>query len=162
MNPSSRAVPAGSGEPPSWTAVAIIWAVVAAVGGSIYLIRAATARNREEQIAAKLDAPVSSLEADALYATYAENSVRADRLFKGQAVEVKGIVNSIGSDLLDAPYIGIGKGLTGGVQCRFPKSRSGKVANVVRGGKVTVRGIVNGLTAIGAVDLTDCLIVPGD
>ena len=143
----------------SWAAIAGIWVTIAILAMFTYLITGATAKKRASNLAAKLKTPVAKLEADTLYVAYQQNPVRADVGFKGQVLEVTGPVNTIGTDLFEAPYIGLGKGLIGTVRCSFNKSRSDDVASVNKGQTITVRGIVAGETPTGQVELKDSQIV---
>ncbi|HEX7773344.1 MAG TPA: hypothetical protein VF435_13035 [Pyrinomonadaceae bacterium] len=63
--------------------------------------------------------------ATALVADYEANEVAADRRYKGQTLEVTGVVDSIGNDILDSMYVTLDSGERFGitnVQCFFDKS----------------------------------------
>ncbi len=156
--PATNKAPDGA----SWGAIAAIWAAVVVVGMLTYMLMGANAKRRAQELSNKLESPIVSIEADVLYAAYQQNSVKADGAFKGQPVEVTGPVTSIGTDLGENAYIGIGKGLVGAVRCSFPKSRTREVAELSKGQLVTVRGIIKGKSLAQQVELTDCRIVPAN
>jgi RNA polymerase subunit RPABC4/transcription elongation factor Spt4 len=83
---------------------------------------------------------------DELYTIYEENEVKADNLYKGKTVRITGIINDIGTDVLDEPYItfaGDEYGFTG-IQIYFNKAERGKIADVSKGRTVTIVGKCDG------------------
>lgn len=85
------------------------------------------------------------LAANELFRAYERNEVAADSKYKGEVVEVSGIVRDIGKDIMGNIYIVIGGGgFLDGVQCTFPKSEANAVAKLSKGHRVTVKGKVQG------------------
>lgn len=88
---------------------------------------------------------------------YDANKILADQKYKGNLVEITGVINNIGKDILDTPYVSFnGKQYSlFGVQCMFSKKLEGKLANLSKGQTITVRGKVSG-ELIGNVVVRDC------
>lgn len=99
--------------------------------------------------------PAWSGTADGLYDAYTANEVAADERFKGKVVLFSGNIRSIGKDISDTPYIVVGGGALGGVQCLFPRSPKSPVASVARGQRVNVKGEVLGMS-LGNVLVNEC------
>ena len=83
-----------------------------------------------------------------LFTVYEKNEIKAEQVYKGKKVEITGIIDSIGTDILDNPYVKLSSGekysMTG-VQCFFEdKDEIEKVANLNTGETVTIIGIVDG------------------
>jgi hypothetical protein len=103
------------------------------------------------------ESPAYRIGADALYAEYQANQVAADQKYKGQVVVVSGTIRDIGKDLMDQPYIQLGKSALLGVKCTFVKSDSSPIANLQKGQSVTVKGRVAG--QIVDVMIKDCSLL---
>ena len=87
-----------------------------------------------------------------LYADYKANELSADNTYKGKLVEVSGMVENIGKDILNSPYISLKTGeIIGSVQCMLDDSA------LAEGTKVTMQGRVSGL--MGNVIIKECLLV---
>jgi hypothetical protein len=95
------------------------------------------------------------LTASELYAEYKANVLRADSRYKGKFVEVTGVIESIGKEILGRPYITlkIDDSGWGSVQCVFPKSEIDSLIQFSPGQSVKVVGKVLGET-LGIVLLT--------
>ena len=90
--------------------------------------------------------PAYTLTAEALYSAYDDNEVAADAKYKGKIVVVSGVIQDIGKDLADDPYVVIGgEGLLDGVQCTFADSKSEQLAGLSKGQNATIKGKVVGL-----------------
>lgn len=75
---------------------------------------------------------------------YQNNEVAADNKFKGKRLIVSGVIEDIGKDILDKPYIVMSKSdALRGVQCSFEDANV--VAGFQKGQKVTIKGTCNGL-----------------
>jgi len=103
--------------------------------------------------------PTIVVTADKLMSDYTANEVAADAKYKNNTVQVSGIVDSIGKDILDTPYISL---KTGGqysftvVQCMFAKSDESALATVSKGQSMTLIGQVTG--KLSNVILNGCRI----
>ncbi|WP_337245217.1 hypothetical protein [Luteimonas sp. gir] len=85
----------------------------AAIGGSgydDYKARAEAAQTRAVEPVQVLEAPVATVDAQALYAAYNANEVSADNEFKGKRLAVTGIVSGINKDFMDKVYVEIETG----------------------------------------------------
>lgn len=90
---------------------------------------------------------VIDVNADDLYKAYEANEVAADERYKDKLVKVHGVVQSIGKDILDNPYVVLGgEGMLDGVQCTFPDNASSKtsLSKMNKGDNVWVKGVVEG------------------
>jgi len=91
---------------------------------------------------------------------YDDNKVAADAKYEDKIVEVSGVVNDIGKDILDDPYVtleGISSSLFG-IQCMFPRKDESQLATLSKGQSITLQGRVSG-ELIGNVILRGCSIV---
>lgn len=82
-----------------------------------------------------------------LYSAYEANQVAADQQYKGQLLEVTGIISSIGRDILGTPYIVLGSGdewEVWGVQVLFSSRYESWLAKLEKGQQVTVTGKCTG------------------
>ena len=107
-------------------------------------------------------APVQSsikVTANQLMSDYTANEVSADAKYKNNLVQVSGIVDSIGKDIIDTPYITLKAGSEYSisvVQCMFAKSDESALATVSKGEQMTLVGQVTG--KLGNVILNGCKI----
>ncbi len=108
-----------------------------------------------------LDASAVRVAIKDLLAEYKDNEVRADGRFKGKLVRVGGIVGDVKKDAFDSIYVTIGTGKVFEVpvlHCFAAKGQEQRAAALSRGGKVMVRGRVEGLF-VGNVVAKRCEIV---
>ena len=94
--------------------------------------------------------------AEALTAAYEANEVDADDRFKGRILEVSGVVDSIGKDLLDDPYVTLEGARFRRAQALFTKGDEPKLARLRKGQELTVKCRCDGL--FGNVVLKACSI----
>lgn len=93
-----------------------------------------------------------------LITEYEANGVAADAKYKGNLVEVTGIVGSIDKDILDTPYIAFeSSNIINSVQCMFEKGDESVLATIKKGQSITLRGEVTG--QLMNVIVRDCVIV---
>jgi len=95
-------------------------------------------------------ATVIEVTAQELYSAYEANQVAADAKYKDKIVRVTGIVNTIGKDILDTPYVLLTSGgqyEMFGVQCMFDKKYELELAQLIKGQTVTVQGKVSSYLA---------------
>jgi hypothetical protein len=79
---------------------------------------------------------------------YEANEVAGDNKYKDKIVEITGVVESVGKDLLDDVYISVGTGAEfeiATVQCFITKDHVEKSASLQKGQKITVTGRVDGI-----------------
>lgn len=98
--------------------------------------------------------------APVLVADYEANEIAADRKYKGQILEITGVVDSIGKDILDSMYVTLDSGQQFGitnVQCFFDESEETNLAALSKGRSLTVKGRCDG--KFGNVLIKECEIV---
>jgi len=100
------------------------------------------------------------ISAHQLYMEYNANEVAADQKYKGEILEVDGIVIGIGEDLMGNLYVVLGGADIReiGAQCYFSDSHAKAVAQLKKGQTITVKGKCAGYFLL-CVDLKGCKIV---
>ena len=100
------------------------------------------------------------LTADALYNAYTNNQVAADAKYKGNIVEITGVINSIGKDIFGNPFVALNVGEYSelGIQCTFSQADESQLTSLSSGQSITLEGIVSGET-ITIVGLDGCSVV---
>lgn len=116
--------------------------------------------------AANIPSPSPSVEiaiqvsAKDLLSAYEENELNADNQYKDKLLEITGIVDDIGTDILDDVYVTLGDGEEfsfATVQCYFKdKEEIDKVASLKSGDEITIIGTCDG--QFFNVSLKDCKI----
>lgn len=95
-----------------------------------------------------------------LLAAYEENQVNADNQYKGKLLEVTGVIDDIGKDILDDVYITVNDGdeySFTSVQCFFKdKGEIEKVTGLKSGSEITIIGKCDG--ELFNISLKDCKI----
>ena len=90
-----------------------------------------------------------------LYSEYQNHEVRADNKYRDKILEVEGVVDDIGKDVLDDIYITLSPGW---VRCGFGPSESNNVGDLNLGDRVVIKGKCEGMT-IGMVSLHNCVVL---
>lgn len=78
---------------------------------------------------------------------YKANEVSADAKYKGKEFEISGVVETIGKDILDTPYISLESyeyAIVDKVQCMFNKGSEAESATVSKGQKIILKGEISG------------------
>jgi hypothetical protein len=101
----------------------------------------------------------TAVSAGQLTSDYNTNEVRADGLYKGKLLEVRGIVREVGKDSRDGPYITFDTDWTMFMFLRAycKTSEETKLARLSKGQTVTIIGTCLGKNII-YVDIKDCLL----
>jgi hypothetical protein len=116
-----------------------------------------SSQNQNSSAPASEPAPIV-VTATKLMADYNANEVAADAQYKGRIVDVSGTINSIGKDILDAPYVALSTNeYYSVVQCMFSKSDQAQLASLSKDTRITLRGRVSG--KLGNIIVRDCSIV---
>jgi len=108
--------------------------------------------------APSLSGPFVSVDARVLCQAYAVNEVAADARYRGRLLGVKGVVDSIGRDILDNPYVtlrGGGPSDSWLVHCTFPEEKSKDLVHLRPGDPATIGGVCKG-KSLGMVVLSPC------
>lgn len=95
-----------------------------------------------------------------LSSDYKDNEVAADAKYKDKSIEVSGIVDAIGKDLLETPYIALQSyqyAIVDRVQCMFSKSDEPQLATISKGQQIILQGEVSG--KLGNIIVRGCKIV---
>lgn len=106
-------------------------------------VAAVLACSTTNKVVPKSGTPVTAKD---LIAGYKSNEVSADASYKDRSLLVTGLVDTIGKDLLDTPYVTLNAGETisfPSVQCRGTRN-STEFANLRKGQQITVIGICKG------------------
>lgn len=135
--------------------VVLIFFVLVIIGGSSGENNKQTNTNiqdnpKQEEVTIEVTAIKLSEEYDA-------NKVAADAKYKDKRLKVMGIIDGIGKDILDNPYVTL-EGMPNrlfGVQCMFPKSKEQELINLKKGQGITLVGKMSG-EMIGNVVLREC------
>lgn len=99
------------------------------------------------------------ISAYALSQEYDANKVAADAKYKDKVLEMSGVIDEVGKDILDAPYVKLeGINMFAGVQCFFSTSDEPLLAELSEGQSITLRGRVSS-ELIGSVIVKGCKIV---
>ncbi|KKR61605.1 hypothetical protein A2643_02915 [Candidatus Nomurabacteria bacterium RIFCSPHIGHO2_01_FULL_39_220] len=99
--------------------------------------------------------------ADGLVIVYNSNQITADAMYKDKIVEVTGIIDDIGRDILGTAYVTL-KGPSYidsplGVQCMFNKSNESMIAGLGKGKTVTLQGEISSVLLY--VLMNNCRVV---
>ena len=99
--------------------------------------------------------PFLKVSAVKLYNDYNANEIAADEKYKGQIIQVTGIIRDIGNDIMDNAYVTlIGDQYFGDIQCYF--NEKSIVAGLSKGKKITVVGNCSGLMI--NVQVNNCIV----
>lgn len=94
--------------------------------------------NQEQNI---VEEEVIKITATDLWFEYDQNEIRADSKYKDKNLEISGIVDSIGEDILGTPYITlIGDGYFSNVQCMIKGSEIAKLVEINPGDSIVLKG----------------------
>jgi len=103
--------------------------------------------------------PDITITAKKLAADYKANEIRANQDYEGKLADITGVVNNIG-ETLGQTYVVLSSGEDFSftdVQCFFSSaSEIEKVANLNKGDKVTIRGVIKGLSF--NVEVNKCVL----
>ena len=81
----------------------------------------------------------SRIRAEDLVAAYQRNGIAADRLYKGQIVDISGPVGWVGRDVFGNPYVTLGREATTSVQATFPRGSDTLLADLSPDQRIVVR-----------------------
>lgn len=137
--------------------VILLFVILSAIGGNPDVqesVQTAEVDRDEAQVA------TLSVSAVELSEAYDANTVAADSEYKDKIVEINGVVDTIGKDILDDPYITLEGRINSlfGVQCMFSKGSQEQLATISSGQEITLKGRVSG-ELIGNVLVKGCSIV---
>ena len=104
--------------------------------------------------------PVIVVTAKQLLDDYDANEIAASQKYKGQMLEITGVITSI-TDVLGTVAVSLTDGsefALESVRCKFDRDDVDQVATLTKGDTVTLRGIGDGYGLLSA-DVKDCKVV---
>lgn len=96
------------------------------------------------------------VEAADLVKQYESNEVAADNEYKGKALTVSGVIDKVGKDIADSPYVTLGADGIFQVQCMFENLQDPQLSRLRPGQKIILVGICDG--KFGNVLLRRCSV----
>ena len=106
----------------------------------------------ESKLFPKVDMEVTASE---LYRAYEANEVSADQQYKGKRLLITGVVENIGKDVMDNPYVALKIDFLKGVNCYFDDENNKVSSQLNKGQKIQIIGTCAGLTLTDVV-VRDC------
>lgn len=144
-------------------ALIVVWTMV--IGG----VAAETSKTLDDMsgktktvISKDYSKPEFILSSEALYKEYKANEVSADSKYKNKIIQISGVIENIGKDVMGKPYVilageGVIEGLNG-IQCFFNEDQAGDFANLQKGQNVTIIGKCDGMMLGINLGFKDCII----
>ena len=108
--------------------------------------------NPDNPLIPKVDMEVTASE---LYRAYEANEVSADQQYKGKRLLITGVVENIGKDVMDNPYVALKIDFLKGVNCYFDDKNNKVLSHLSKGQKIQIIGTCAGLTLTDVV-VRDC------
>ncbi|MDD2753011.1 MAG: hypothetical protein PHT44_00095 [Candidatus Portnoybacteria bacterium] len=143
-----------------WAIAIVLLIIIGSSGSSKKNGNQSPASGDQNQQPAQSQQEAIKISAVKLSEEYKANEVAADSKYKGKMLEISGIVDSIGKDILSVPYIALKSyeyAVIDKVQCMFSKNDESKLIDVAQGQQITLRGEVSG--KMGNVLVNGCQIV---
>lgn len=138
--------------------IAVVLILLVLVGTTMSGSDTATVASSKEKTSAPVQEAIK-VTASKLAEDYKANEVAADAKYKGNLVEVSGIIGTIGKDITDTPYVtlSIGQYEITTVQCMFGRNDQTALASLSKGQSITLQGEVSG--KLGNIIVRGCKIV---
>lgn len=135
----------------------ILFSILAANGSDENVQQQVLERELQENMELIAEMNISAVQ---LSEEYDDNKVAADAKYENKVLEISGIVDDIGKDILDEPYVVLkGREISlFGVQCMFSRADESKLAGLSKGQSIVLKGRVSG-EFIGNVLVRGCTIV---
>lgn len=108
--------------------------------------------NPDNPLIPKVDMEVTASE---LYRAYEANEVSADQQYKGKRLLITGVVENIGKDVMDNPYVALKIDFLKGVNCYFDYENNKVLSQLNKGQEIQIIGTCAGLTLTDVV-VRDC------
>lgn len=108
--------------------------------------------NPDNPLIPKVDMEITASE---LYRAYEANEVSADQQYKGKRLLITGVVENIGKDIMDNPYVALKIDFLKGVNCYFDDENNKILSQLSKGQKIQIIGTCAGLTLTDVV-VRDC------
>jgi len=146
-----------------WFWTVIIFVVLSVIGNNQmndFEAKKASEPKVEQVSAETTQTPAIKVSAVQISQDYKDNEVAADAKYKGKLVEISGIVDTIGKDITDTPYIALKSyeyAIIDKIQCMFSKSDVEELSQVKKDQQITLQGEVSG--KLGNIIVRGCEIV---
>lgn len=139
--------------------IVLVLILLVLVGTTMSGSDSATVASSKEETSSTPVREAIKVTASKLADDYKANEVAADAKYKGNLVEVSGIIGTIGKDITDTPYVTltIGQYDILSVQCMFGRNDQTALATLAKGQSITLQGEVSG--KLGNVLVRGCKIV---
>jgi hypothetical protein len=140
--------------------IVIVLIGLSALGGAIEEPTATNNNNDSQQESTVVQEEVVEVTAVELSQAYDDNKVAADAKYEDKTLQISGVIDDIGKDILDAPYVTLKGRETSffGVQCMFSRNDEALLANLSKGQQLTLQGKLSG-ELIGNVLVRGCTII---
>jgi hypothetical protein len=142
----------------SFTWLVIFTAIISSSDKSRTITSTSSAPSRAE--VKESSEKIMQVKIDKILSDYKNNQVAADNKYKGNLVQVTGIVDDVKKDIMSNPYVTLGTGQQfelPQVQAFFTDSMNNQLAQLNKGSKITVVCKVDGLMIMNVL-VKDCLI----
>jgi hypothetical protein len=93
-----------------------------------------------------------------LFSDYEANEISADEKYKNKKIAVTGIIEDIGNDIMDDPYVSLKVDILQNVNCYFDDENKKVISKLKKGQKITIIGNCKGKSLNIMVRLSDCKI----
>ncbi|CAM1343228.1 OB-fold protein [Tenacibaculum aestuarii] len=93
-----------------------------------------------------------------LFDTYEKNEVAADEKYKNKKIAVTGIINEIGKDITNAPYVSLKVDFLKNVTCYFSSENNKIISKLQKGQKITIAGTCKGKSLNMLVVVKNCKV----
>jgi len=139
------------------------WLTVLALSLTLMISLTTTVSCSSDQLHSDDDATrANDVTAEELYAAYSDDAEAADERYKGELLNVNGVITYVGTDLvLEAPQVilsGGGREEGRGVDCVFDTRYETQVEKLEEGETVSVLGVCDGSYKINVL-LVECQLV---
>lgn len=136
-----------------WVIAIIVFIVIIPKGG-----KSGNTSSSGTNVETSSEPAAISVSATKLMSDYKANEVAADNSYKGKILEVTGVIDKIGKEVItDKPYVDLKTNeMLGSIQCYFPEN-PGELASLSQGQSLRVHGKCDGLMM--NVQLKDCTII---
>lgn len=106
----------------------------------------------ESKLIPKVDIEITAVD---LYEAYDSNEVSADEAYKGKKLLITGVIDNIGKDIMDDPYVSLKVDYFQSVNCYFSKKDNKILSQLSKGQKVKIIGKCRGFS-LSSVMIDNC------
>lgn len=120
-----------------------------------------TETTKESKSEQKMEEQVLEVVATKMIADYKANEIAADGTYKDKLVKVTGVVETIGKDVLNNPYVTLTNETPYGleaVQCFFSRADESTLTNLSKDTRITMQGRVSGMSLTNVM-IKECTVI---